>query len=87
MLKTFKKSSSERVPSECRASAAIPQYIADIFQKDIFIGSPDILPIYLRCSSMLTVQCGVWLMILSLKVAGYCFEVEAECREESESKS
>ena len=33
------------LPSECSWS----QYIADIFQNDIFLAGPDILPIYLRC--------------------------------------
>ena len=42
MLDTFKNSSAERVPSECSQA----RYIADIFQKDIFIAGSDILPIY-----------------------------------------
>ena len=42
MLDTFKNSSAERVPSECSQA----RYIADIFQKDMFIAGSDILPIY-----------------------------------------
>ena len=42
VLDTFENSSAERVPSECSQS----RYIADIFHKDIYVASPDILPIY-----------------------------------------
>ena len=42
MLDTFRISSAERVPSECGQF----RYIADIFHKDIFRPSTDILPIY-----------------------------------------
>ena len=49
VLETFKNSSAERVPSEWSQA----RYIADIFQKDIFIAGSDILPIYLRCRTVL----------------------------------
>ena len=42
VLDTFANSSAERVPSECSQS----RYIADIFHTDIYVASPDILPIY-----------------------------------------
>ena len=59
VVKTFKILTAERVPSECNQS----RYIADIFSKDIFIASFNILPIHwrytadmcinLRCSTVL----------------------------------
>ena len=42
VLDTFENSSAERVPSECSQF----RYIADIFNKDIYVTSLDILPIY-----------------------------------------
>ena len=49
VLETFKNSSAERVPSEWSQA----QHIADIFQKDTFTAGSDILPIYLRCSTVM----------------------------------
>ena len=67
VVKTFKILTAERVSSECSQS----RYIADIFSKDIFIASSDILPIYWRYTAdiYINLRCSIALLQVVQSIA------------------